>query len=380
MSNTMKKTLLAVLTVIAGLGLCSGNAYAATPADAEVEAFRLYKEAQPLMDQSNWDQAIEVLDRAWASFPMPQIAFKKAKCLQFKGELKKALTLLESIKTDDPKLKGKIDVTIEDIKREVVKPVMVDVKSDADQIRLVVDGQTVFFVPGRITVTQGTHKLEYSAPGYKGKVEERTFTGPGEQTMTVTLEPVGGKVVLKTNLDSFFGVVVTIDNTEYMPSGSSITPNKASPVDVGAGRHTFTCAKTGMPDYSGEFTVATAQIVEVECLLAPVKAIVKKTNPWKWVFFGVGTGIALGGAGLTGWYYWYKENAPRNPGDVLKDNYEGPIGIGISAVGIAMAVMGFFIFKDKVVDGTEKPQKTTYGFALTPVPEGAAAAFTVNFR
>ena len=82
------------------------------------------------------------------------------------------------------------------------------------------------------------------------------------------MEEAGGKIVLTTDLDSFFGVVVRIDGRELMPRGSSLTLNRTAPIEI-APVPIHSCSKNGMPDYSGTFTLLSMESAEVHCKFRP---------------------------------------------------------------------------------------------------------------
>ncbi|HOA12665.1 MAG TPA: hypothetical protein PKH54_05255 [Myxococcota bacterium] len=378
--------------IVAAVGICLliGTALpAAEPSAEEKEAFRLYKEAQAMMELSQYDQAIEHLNKAWGIFRIPQIAIMKAKALQSKGDLTTALMVLKGIVSDDERIRTRVGAAIAELEAELAKPIEIDVTTSVDQVRMVIDKTSTFLIPGRITVTPGPHRIEYSAPGYRTKTEERSFSA-ADKTLEVLMEEAGGKIVLTTDLDSFFGVVVRIDGRELMPRGSSLTPNRTAPIEIAPGAHSFTCSKNGMPDYSGTFTLLSMESAEVHCKFSPV-ATTKKAggpkapmsvpkNPLAWTFFGIGTGMVIAGTALTGWYWDLKIS---NPDANFKDeSYEGYWGPAMAGVGIAVAVMGFFIFKDKPKDArtaaSTGPGKS-FGFAVAPTRDGAAASFGMAF-
>ena len=90
--------------------------------------------------------------------------------------------------------------------------------------------------------------------------------------------------------------------------------------------------------------------------------------------------MVIAGTALTGWYWDLKLS---NPDANFKDEgYEGYWGAAMAGVGIAVAVMGFFIFKDKPKDArtaaSTGPGKS-FGFAVAPTRDGAAASFGMAF-
>lgn len=378
--------------IAATVGIClfiGAGLSAAEPSAEEKEAFRLYKEAQAMMELNQYDQAIDHLNKAWGIFRIPQIAIMKSKALQSKGDLTTALMVLKGIVSDDERIRGRVDSAIAELEAELAKPIEIDVTTSVDQVRMVIDKTSTFLIPGRITVTPGPHRIEYSAPGYRTRTEERSFSAT-DRTLDVVMEEAGGKIVLTTDLDSFFGVVVRIDGRELMPRGSSLTPNRTAPIEIPPGSHTFTCSKNGMPDISGTFTLLSMESAEVHCKFSPVASgkaargpkapMTVPKNPLAWTFFGIGTGMVIAGTALTGWYWNYKISNPGAKFD--PEGYEGYWGPVMASVGVAVAVMGFFIFKDKpasrqTVDSGS--QNKSFGFAVAPVRDGAAASFGMTF-
>ena len=106
-----------------------------------------------MMELSQYDQAIEHLNKAWGIFRIPQIAIMKAKALQSKGDLTTALMVLKGIVSDDERIRTRVGAAIAELEAELAKPIEIDVTTSVDQVRMVIDKTSTFLIPGRITVT-----------------------------------------------------------------------------------------------------------------------------------------------------------------------------------------------------------------------------------
>jgi len=347
---------------------------------AELEAYRLYKEAQKAMEEKRFDDAIKLLDEAFEKFPKEQILIKKAEALRAKGELLMALEVLRKIKTEDRKIQEKVSGLISEIAKELNEPVDVEVRTNVDGAELIVDQIERYVAPCVIKITRGVHHFEIRKQGYAPMVFEKNVGAPETRAIEVELQKVTAKVVVVTDLDSFDGVIVRLDSQEFVPKGTTMAPNRTEPMDIEPGTHKFLCVKQGVPSFMGEFRALENSTVEVMCRLRqPEKK--KKSKTWGIVLASTGGAVAVGGAALVGWYYYYKgsQKTVDEAGNRYHfvDRHENYVGFALIGAGVAIGASSLFFFIDS--GGQRRFSSKLKCLAVTPFKGGAGTSALFEF-
>lgn len=347
---------------------------------AEIEAHRLYKEAQKAIDEQRFDDAIRMLDEAYAKFPKEHILVRKAQALRGKGELLMALELLRKIKTEDPKVQEKVSSLISDIAKELNEPVDVEILTNIAGAEVIIDQIEKCSTPCVVKLTRGIHHFEIRKEGYAPVLIERNIGGPETRAIKVELRKVSAKVVLVTDLDSFDGVIVRLDNQEFTPKGSRTAPNRTEPMEIEPGIHKVLCVKQGVPSFIGEFMAFEDSTVEVLCKLRPPEKK-KKPRIWGIVLASTGGAMVAGGGALVGWYYHYKGSKKTidEAGNVYRfvDKHENWIGFGIMGAGVAVGALSLLFFFDSATE--EKASIRFNGVAISPFKGGVGTSALFEF-
>lgn len=367
-----------VFTLACIMMTVSFSARAQTPDEAE--AFNLFKTATAEISEQKFDEAIAHLDQAFKLFQMPQIMMKKGEALVKKGDLETALDVYGSVKTDDAALAAKIADTMSEIRKSLSEPVVLTIGANVAEATLVVDSVDTYKIPATITVSRGSHRFEVTSPGYGQFAEDRVISGANDQDWLVELQPYKGKLVIRTDLDSFYGVLVRLDNQDLTPKGSVVLPNRSEPIPVEPGTHSIVCAKEGLTPFVGTIDVSASGITEVACNMQPtvvqprvINSPWNWQNPWKGVTFGLGVAALAAGAGLTGWYY-----AELDGRQVDGTNYhENWIGIGIGTAGAALAIVAAFV--PFPVEEKDDQDDVNFSFSIAPLDGGGTAAMAMTF-
>lgn len=355
------------LTLLVALGtlVISGLAYAQTP--QEMEAFMLYKQSKEEMDAGKFEDAIKRLDRAYGVFPLPQIVARKAECFEKMGDLEKALETYQKVQTDDPKLKGKVEKAIQDIKFDLNRPVELTLSTNIPDVDVTVDNLEKYKAPATIKITRGRHQFEFKKKGFITVAEEKIVKGSTVQTYPVSLQEVTGRVVFRTDLSSFAGVTIRIDNNEVQAKGSLQSPNMADPVAVRAGSHSLVCIKEGVKPYMAAFDVTPDGSVEVMCKL---KSGIPMST-WGWVT--VGTGAAVTGVGIYFLASYFVDKKKAEDQDLKMKSSKQIVGPVLISVGVLGAAASYFLFAaDRREEDAAAPKN--WGFAIAPTSNGGASA------
>jgi len=381
----MLKALTRCLLVVVVLAFAAGQAGAQSR--EEVEAFGLYKEAKESMDALRFQEAIRKLEQAFAIYPLPQILAREAECWEKMGEMERALELYRKVKTDDPKLRGKVEKSINDLVFELNKPVELSVVTNTNDVEVTVDHVEKFRAPCTIKVTRGSHTFEFRKPGFAVLTEEKNVRGAAAQIYKVNLMEQLGRVILLTDLSNFDGMVVRLDDREMVPVGTEKFGSQTAPINVRSGTHSLLCVKEGAPPYMTTFVVAPDTTVEVTCRMRPPSSphILHPAASWSMV----GAGAALTGVGtwLVVAYIQDKQaydddqsspNPQYKPGGFSSNKHY--IGAVLLATGVAAAATGSgFLIRDALAKPRGDVAPISWGVGVGPVRGGATAAAYVAF-
>lgn len=371
-----------VIVALALVVVWTGRSWAQTP--EEREAFRLYQEAQGDIEASRYAEALEKLDRAYKMFQMPHILVRKAEALRGLGELGEALDLLRSIQVSDKKLKIRVADLIVAITRELQEPVAVEVQTNVPDVEVVVDQTEKYLAPCVVRVTPGRHQFEFRKSGYETITLERNIAGPDTRTVRVALRGQTGRVVFATDLPSFEGVVIRLDDREMVPKGRAGAANRTDVMEVQAGVHDLLCAREGTTPFMRRFEVPADRTVEVVCLLKP-PASGPSRRTWAWVTLGTGAAMAAAGVGLVTWYYVKRGQDPGTDAAgnryVFRDRHENIVGFALLGVGVATAAASYFLFTsdDGAARGAPPDGASRFFFSISPASGGAVAAGAMSF-
>lgn len=350
----------------------------------EREAFRLYKEARGDIEASRYADALDKLDRAYKMFQMPHILVRKAEALYGLGDLEQALDVLRSVENPDAKLKVRIADLVGTIMRELQEPVSIEVQTNVPDVEVVVDQVEKVLAPCALRLTRGRHQFELKKSGYETVTIERHIAGPETRTIRVTLREQTGRVVFATDLSSFEGVVIRLDDREMVPKGRAGEANRTDVMEVRAGVHDLLCAREGMAPFMRRFEVPADRTVEVVCLLKPpVSGPSRRT--WAWVTLGTGAAMTAAGVGLVTWYYVKRGQDPGTDAAgnryVFHDRHENIVGFALLGVGAATAAASYFLFTSDDGSARAAPpaESSRFLFSISPTSGGAVAAGTMSF-
>ena len=347
----------------------------------ENEAFTLYRAAKIDMDALKFQDALTKLDQASRLFKMPQIIARQAECYEKMGEMERALDLYRKVQTEDPKLRGKVEKSVADIVFELNKPVDLSIVPNVNDVEVTVDHVERFKAPCTIQVTRGEHTFDFRKSGYASLTEEKKIAGAAVQFYKVTLGEQAGRVVLLTDLDTFAGTLVRLDDREMSPTGLAGIPNRADPVKVRAGTHNLLCVKENLPPFMTTFEVAPDVTVEISCKLKPAEA--KPIVPTWAAGTTLGAGLAVAGVGgvFLGLYLKDKKEYDDHP-ETYKSfssnmHIVGYTLLGVGGAAIITSIVLFVVKKTPEAEGSVSP--LAWGVGAAPTEGGAMASGYVRF-
>ncbi len=370
------------LLIVLAIALFAPAAVAQTA--EENEAFSLFKEGRKEMDAGSCGTAIELFERAYAVFPLPQILLREGECREKLGDLEGALQSYLRVRTEDQKILAKAFSAIQSLRSRMDQSPEVSVEANVPGAEVVIDQTPSQRTPVTVKLPRGQHRFEFRKPGYTTVIENRDIQGSGRQKVAAALVAEGGHVVLVSSVGSFNGVVVRIDDREFAPADAPGSQGRTDPIPLPPGIRKLLCVKDGRVPFLSSFTVPSSGVVEVTCRMDPIGAHAtsksgdSRTNPWKWVTFSAGAAVAVAGAGLSGWYFYKKENIGVAKG--AKDYHEGWYGVGMMGVGVTVAIVSLFVFPDPPAASPRTTKISSRPIVTAaPVRGGAIASFSLGF-
>jgi hypothetical protein len=260
-------------------------ALAAAPAAAQdkgpggrAEAEQFFRAGERAFKNNSFATAAEMFERAYATLPLPAIAFSAAQAYRLQyaldgdpAKLKRAVTLYETYVAQEPKgkrvgdaakilaeLKPRLDeLEKKGAVRDMPAPsdattIMVTTTTDVAGASLVVDGkpETLHVMH---EIAPGRHKVVVSAPGYFPAERSKEVLKGQPNVVEIELKP--RPAVVSVRADD--GAQVSVNGR---PAG--VTP-LVRPIALPPGKHLVTITRRGHRPWSREIQVQRGETVEL---------------------------------------------------------------------------------------------------------------------
>jgi hypothetical protein len=261
------------LLVVAAISITAVPAGAQPPASkgSRAEAEQFFRAGERAFKNNSFAAAAEMFERAYASLPLPAIAFSAAQAYRLQyaldgdpSKLKRAVKLYEAYVSQDPKGKrvgdaAKILAELRPRLDEIEKKgkvedmpapsdattIMVTTTADVAGARLVVDGGKPEALHVMREIAPGRHKVVVSAPGYFPAERSKEVLKGVPNVVEIELKPRPAVVSVR----AADGAQVSINGR---PAG--VTP-LVRPIEVPPGKHLVTITRRGHRPWSREITV-----------------------------------------------------------------------------------------------------------------------------
>lgn len=299
------------LAILAVLSLAS-----AAHADKKLAA-AYFRAGEKAYLAQNFEAAAENLDAAFKELPAPELAFSAAQAYRrahrvksnvahvarsielYKfylskvteggrvadaadnvGEMERELVALGGVKAVAPaeqKTRVALTVTLVGLDAAVSMRELEDRRAGAaPEVTAVTKLDGVVVKPDQmIEVTPGPHVVRAEAPGFAPLERTHDAVSGKSELVELELQPLPAKLLITTEK----GARVSVD-------GRGIGAAPVTPVELAAGRHTFTIIRTGREPVAREVVLERGQSVTVSENLAPTE----RRRAVTWVFVGAGLG------------------------------------------------------------------------------------------
>ena len=263
------------------LALMSAPAFA-QPAGktSRAEAEQFFRAGERAFKNNSFQSAAEMFERAYATLPLPAIAFSAAQAYRLQyaldadpSKLKRALKLYEAYVSQDPKGKRVGDAAkilaelrprLEELERkgkvqdmpEVsnATSIMVTTTTDVAGAALSIDGGKPEPLHAMREIAPGRHKVVVTAPGFFPAERSKEVLQGVPNVVEIELKPRPAVVSVR----AADGVQVSVNGR---PAG--VTP-LVRPIELPPGRHLVTITQRGHRPWSREIRVRRGQAVELE--------------------------------------------------------------------------------------------------------------------
>jgi hypothetical protein len=276
---------------------------------SRAEAEQFFRAGERAFKQNAFESAADMFERAYATLPLPAIAFSAAQAYRLQHaldgdprKLKRAVELYEKYVAEDPKGKrvgdaAKILAELRPRLDEIEKKgkvgempavrnatmIVVTTTTDIPDARLSIDGGAPEPLNVMREIKPGRHKIRVTAAGYFPFDEAREIIEGEVRPIEAELRPRPAVVRVR----AAEGSQVSVNGR---PAG--VTP-LVRPLELPPGRHLVTVTRRGHQPWSRELQVARGQAVELDA--APGRTGQRTVS---YVVLGAAGLLALG-AGVT---------------------------------------------------------------------------------
>lgn len=269
------------LLVIAALLAASAPARAQEQATGgRVEAEQFFRAGERAFKNNSFQSAAEMFERAYATLPLPAIAFSAAQAYRLQyaldgdpAKLKRAVKLYEAYVAQDPKGKrvgdaAKILAELRPRLDELEKKgavadmpaksdattIMVTTTTDVARAALVIDGGKPEALHVMREIGPGRHKVVVTAPGYFPAERSKEVLKGVPNVVEIELKPRPAVV----NVRADDGAQVSVNGR---PAG--VTP-LVRPIELPPGKHLVTITRRGHRPWSREIKVKRGETIALE--------------------------------------------------------------------------------------------------------------------
>jgi len=255
-----------------------GKAPAGASGRAEAEQF--FRAGERAFKNNSFQSAAEMFERAYATLPLPAIAFSAAQAYRLQyaldgdpAKLKRAVKLYEAYVSQEPKGKRVGDAAkilaelrprLEELERKGkvaemptqsdATTIMVTTTTDVVGAKMVIDGGKPEALHAMREIAPGRHKVRVTAPGYVPAERSKEVLKGVPNVLEIELKPRPAVV----SVSAPEGAQVSINGR---PAG--VTP-LVRPIELPPGKHLVTITRRGHRPWSREIQVKRGQRVDLD--------------------------------------------------------------------------------------------------------------------
>lgn len=273
----MRRLLVAALLLLA---LSPARAQEEQAKGSRAEAEQFFRAGERAFKNNSFQSAAQMFERAYASLPLPAIAFSAAQAYRLQyaldgdpSKLKRAVKLYEAYVSQEPKGKRVGDAAkilaelrprLEEIEKkgkveDMPAPsnattIMVTTTSDVNGAALAIDGGKPEALHVMREIAPGRHQVVVTAPGYFPAERSKEVLKGVPNVVEIELKPRPAVV----NVRAADGAQVSVNGR---PAG--VTP-LVRPIELPPGKHLVTITRRGHHPWSREIKVKRGQTLSLE--------------------------------------------------------------------------------------------------------------------
>lgn len=321
----------------------------ATP-EAERKAFSLFQEARIFYEEGKLEESVAKLERAWKLFQHPVIALQLSEILEKLGQPERALTILESVKSEEPALKSKLRLRTKALRSFLAQPLKVSIFSNAPNTTIIIDGNERRRAPVELELKRGTHQITAIATGYRRVERALKVQGSTSILVKFELQALTGTLSVQTLGSNLSQTNIRVDGQTWNLRPHELSEQKTEPRTLQVGKHQLTCWRQGEAKDVRSFTVREGEDVVLVCR-SGFAAEVSTRRIWGWITAGGGIASAAAGGVLFWSYRKDVEKAESDPELFIKSTNKHIFAgvFGLTAIGLG--VTSYFLFNSANVRG-----------------------------
>jgi len=218
-------------------------------------ARKLFLDAKRLVKQGRTPEAIVKLEKAYKIYPNPGILVTISYRYLDLGEPEEAAASMSRIQEPNSQTAKLLKTLREEIEKQLAQPLRAEIKADAPNATVSVDGQPARSLPAEIELPRGKHRFTFRAPGRRDKTLERTLVGSGISSISARLDmPLGSWRVQVMPEDPLRDVRVLLSGRSVVFKANEMELSLSDPREVEPGTYTLNCMR-------GQAGFATTQLM-----------------------------------------------------------------------------------------------------------------------
>jgi hypothetical protein len=293
--------------------------------DPKAASRRLKQEADALMVERQYTEALRKYDQAYAEDPNPALLYNRARAYESLGKFHLALEQLERFSAEAPaELKARVPKLRELLDEIRARVTTLTVTSNVEGARVLINNELIGTTPIRDKrVPSGETAIQLFMDGFAPR--ERRVSLPGGASFEV-------EIVLASKQQRMGILTITTPSAAPVAGAEAFVDGKAVgelPTEalLGAGAHKLMVKHPSYEDYEAQVVIQAGitkqHVVELE-QIAPVYE-----QWWLWTIVG---GVVIGGA-VAGIVYAAVTERPADKGDIEPGQVSAPIVGGKPALG-----------------------------------------------
>lgn len=229
-------------------------------------ARKLFLDAKRLVKDGRVPEAIVKLERAYGLFPNPGILVTISYRYLDMGEPEEAAAAMSRIQDPDAQTRRLLKTLRQEVEKQLALPVRVEIKANARNATVSVDGQAARPLPAELELPRGKHRFTFRAPGRSDLTLSREFRGSAMAGITARLAYPAGTWRVKVLPDGDLKDVRVLFNGKAVAlTATERTQTLTDAREVKSGTYGVNCLRGVDEIVTAQVTITSAKESVISC-------------------------------------------------------------------------------------------------------------------